>query len=325
MFGWLGGKSVKTLSQKFFSIALFALVIAGCGGGGSDAPVAVPATITMQNAPAIAGEVSASALESGDLGDLLGAGGFVANVGPGLSKVARAAVDSKVSAIASQAGGAETIPCTVSGSITISATIADPNTLSPGDSISAQFSMCDDGSGVVSNGSFQFVINEFGGDLAAGDFNLDVTLIVTNFQVIENGETSSLDGDVSVSLSTSQGIAAAVTVSGSSLTVSDGTSTATLGSFSTTVGGDGVTYTVDSQGTLNASDFEGQVTYDTPVVFQGTGEEYPFTGELLITGANDATIRLIALDSQNVRLELDLDGDGAVDEIIDTTWVAIDD
>jgi hypothetical protein len=40
----------------------------------------------------------------------------------------------------------------------------------------------------------------------------------------------------------------------------------------------------------------------------------------LITGAAGSTIRVIALDELTVRLEMDYDGDGAVDEIRDITW-----
>ena len=50
------------------------------------------------------------------------------------------------------------------------------------------------------------------------------------------------------------------------------------------------------------------------------GADYPFAGEMLITGANNATIRLIALDSVNVRIETDTNGDGVVDATEDTTW-----
>ena len=39
-----------------------------------------------------------------------------------------------------------------------------------------------------------------------------------------------------------------------------------------------------------------------------------------ITGADNATIRVTAMDDITVRLEMDYDGDGAVDEIVDLTW-----
>ena len=62
--------------------------------------------------------------------------------------------------------------------------------------------------------------------------------------------------------------------------------------------------------------------YATPVTFEGFDNGYPHTGELLITG-DSSSARLIALDDVNVRIEIDGDGDGAVDDTIDTTWVAL--
>jgi len=66
----------------------------------------------------------------------------------------------------------------------------------------------------------------------------------------------------------------------------------------------------------------GEIVYSTPVTFQGAGAAYPFTGEMLVTGDNGGTVRLIALDEINVRIETDADGDGNVDAggTEDTTW-----
>lgn len=67
--------------------------------------------------------------------------------------------------------------------------------------------------------------------------------------------------------------------------------------------------------------------YETPVAFAGTADTFPSQGQLLLHGANGATARLTALDATNVRLDLDLDGDGAVDSggSRTLTWIQIDD
>jgi hypothetical protein len=62
------------------------------------------------------------------------------------------------------------------------------------------------------------------------------------------------------------------------------------------------------------------IDYDTPVTFQGQGADYPFAGELLITGADGGTIRLIATGNNNVTIETDTDGDGTLESSEDTTW-----
>ena len=58
------------------------------------------------------------------------------------------------------------------------------------------------------------------------------------------------------------------------------------------------------------------------MTFSGFDNGYPQTGELLVTGASSSA-RLIALDAVNVRVEIDSDGDGTVDDVIDTTWAEL--
>ena len=49
------------------------------------------------------------------------------------------------------------------------------------------------------------------------------------------------------------------------------------------------------------------------IFFEASGDGYPYTGEMRIVGTRNASIRLIALDPTNVRIEADYDGDGATD------------
>lgn len=313
--------------HRFLIIPMGLLLLAGCGGsssgGASQPPPASATVITSNNAPIVAGEAADSALETTDVGDFLGLGG-------GFSITAKSSrldtdflKDSILRGVVSAPIGPETVPCTAGGSITISGELADPATLSPGDTISTVFANCDEGQGVIVDGTFAFTVNVFEGDLLGETFSLSVTLTLTNFMVTTNGEVSSVDGAVTLALDTSTTVTS-VMMSGDSLTVSDGNDTGTLSNFSTTVSQDGsvfpAAFTMDSSATLSNSQFDGEVSYTTPVPFQGFEGEFPFAGELLVTGAEGATILLIALDNVNVRLEVDLDGDGAVDETVDTTW-----
>jgi hypothetical protein len=75
---------------------------------------------------------------------------------------------------------------------------------------------------------------------------------------------------------------------------------------------------MDSSGTLDSSVLAGVINYSTPVTFQGFDFDYPSSGEFLVTSGT-SSLRLIALDSVNVRIEINNDG---VIEIIDTTWAA---
>ena len=104
--------------------------------------------------------------------------------------------------------------------------------------------------------------------------------------------------------------------------VSTGTSSQTLSNFSVTETVDDVTlaYMMDASGSLTSSAFTGSVTFATAASLQGDGVGYAFSGELTITGAGSASISVLVLDNVFVRLEIDLNGDGTAEEIVDTTW-----
>ena len=80
---------------------------------------------------------------------------------------------------------------------------------------------------------------------------------------------------------------------------------------------------------MTNSRFEGEVRYETTTPFEGTGTSDPDAGELRIEGAaappaDGAAIATIDVKAQpngvDVHVEIDLDGDGQVDEIEQTTW-----
>ena len=78
--------------------------------------------------------------------------------------------------------------------------------------------------------------------------------------------------------------------------------------------------TLSASGTINSTQLTGEIDYTSPVTFQGAGAAYPFAGQMLVTGANSGTVRLIALDEINVRIETDTNGDGALELSEVTTW-----
>lgn len=81
--------------------------------------------------------------------------------------------------------------------------------------------------------------------------------------------------------------------------------------------------TTTANGMVESALFDGAVTYATPLSFEAHRGAYTHSGELLVTGAGKATLRLVALDDVNVRILADYDGDGAMDETIDSTWAEL--
>jgi hypothetical protein len=81
-------------------------------------------------------------------------------------------------------------------------------------------------------------------------------------------------------------------------------------------------YTSSASGTLDSTQLAGIIRYSTPVIFSGFDSDYPSSGEFLVSGAG-SSLRLIAIDNVNVTIELDTNGDGTVDETLQTTWVEL--
>lgn len=314
------------------TISLLALSACGGGsGGGGGAPTPVTAAIIdSNNVQAVASSSANAALQSGAFGGVLGSSGLTATNSRGLAKLyvgQHAKVLGPGVAISQVPIGPEVTPCNVDGSLTLSGEVANPLTISPDDFVQLVWAACDDGLGQIIDGLLRMTFTSFEGDPLTGAFLVGMTTTIDNFQVTEGSNVNSVDGDVSVSLDTRTPPIATATTSGNMLTVSVNGNTDTLSNFSSTVTEDmsmmPSLFTLDSMGTITSTRFDGSTNYETPVPFQSIGDAYPFTGELLVTGANNATLRLIALDDVNVRIEADYDGDGAVDETIDTTWDAL--
>ena len=65
----------------------------------------------------------------------------------------------------------------------------------------------------------------------------------------------------------------------------------------------------------------GDLFYETIVPLQAADDQDPESGEILISGYG--TVRIVIESSASVRLEVDIDGDGTVDDYQYTTWAAL--
>jgi len=309
-------------------IVLMTLIAAGCGGGGggSTPVVSPPASlmITGSNGQAAVKWSYEAGMQSASSAGYAGGAGLTATGG---GNVATSAPTSKSvgGAIARIPFGPQTLPCDVSGSITLSGDLSNPLTLSAGDRFSIDASNCDDGLGEVTNGALDLTIDVLDGDFLGGLYDMSMSMDIMNFQVTTAADTVLSNGDSTVTLNTLMTPFVSASVSGASLATSSNSSAETLTNYAAqqTLDG-GVTpspYTFDASGTLDSSQLDGVVDYETPVTFQGFDAGYPESGQLLVTGAGNTSARLIAVDSVNVTIEIDSNGDGVVDEVINTTWV----
>lgn len=307
----------------------------GGGGGGGDTVASNPVTISAANAPQVSGAAfnTTAGLEGGGTGatgalPLVGAvtqtSGSSIDVVDVLASQIQMIQPFLASSAATSVTGvviSQSIPCD-SGSLDFTFNDADNNgDLSSGDTVTMSASNCVQGSTTIT-GSITIDNVIVSGDPMSFPYTLQFRIQASGFTISESGELVALNGSMTLNQTTSDGISFSNTISGSSIQVNEGGTAATLGNYSISGSEDGATgaYTLNMNATVTSSDLGGSVTIVTDITFQGVGADNPMTGQATITGANNSRVTLIALDAVNVRLEVDADGNGAVETTIDTTW-----
>jgi len=295
----------------------------GNGAGGD-------AGITSANALVVTKVTYQTALATGAAAELSGGTGLLASAPSPTAKIDGSfATANVIDATTASIPIPPTVEsCPEGGTTTLSGDIADPltPTLTPNDFFDIAYTMCDDGFSVI-DGNLFYVVDAFAGDLLNGIYDLTMTASFTDFQVATAEDTLVSNGDVTVRLNTLQIPLVAADVSGTSLSIDGISSSQTLTNFASShsqeVGQIPSPYSRSSSGTLNSTLLPGVVSYSTPVTFAGFDADYPSSGEFLIAGESSSA-RLIAIDNVNIRVEVDADGDGVVDDTIETTWAALD-
>lgn len=310
-------------------MGLFVAALGGCGGNPDITPavsVAPDLVIDESNATAVTGAAFDAAFETSELA---GAPAEESRLSSRTASITRLAQRSFAQvAQKTQPGvvavGPVTEGCAVGGTTTFSGQLANALVFTAGDRISGDFKSCDDGEGQVIDGTLQFLVDRFSGDLAIGSFDLTVTLTLTDFQVHGGGETTLANGEASIRIDTTQPATNRVVVLDDAVAVVSGTRAVAV-TDSGAVPDDTVAIpvTLHASGNVDSSEIGGLISYATLVTFQGFAGEYPYAGDFIVDGANGTSARLIVLDNRNVRIEVDSDGDSAVDEIINTTWKAL--
>lgn len=323
------------MNRPYAYLLPITLFLTACGGGSSTPATIQPPpgggalVISTANAKPAVRTAYGSSQQSMVPSGLVTGAGLVADSGGGLQKLQleNRLPDLLTRALQKDPLGPDVTDCDAGGTTTISGEVANPQLLSPGDQINVVSADCDNGLGAVTNGRMELTVVAFDIDLATFGFRLEMDVRLVDLEIATTAETVLSNGDSTVIVDLT-GIPMAVTsITGNSLIVQSNSQTDTTSGFSTVQTVDTSVmpepYTLTSSGTIDSTELGGMVTYSTPVTFQGTGTDNPFAGEFLVTGADGATIRLIALDSTSVRIETDTNGDGVVDATEDTTWADI--
>lgn len=290
---------------RFGAFLLALCLVAGCGSsGGTSANVA--GTLSEQNAEAVAT-------------DGMSAVSFLMQMA-GFAEGATDAIENP---------SAQTNICN-SGNASIQ--INDGGVqgqLDAGDYVYANFQACQlDLGGTIAtlNGGLRVSVTSASGtDPGVHDIQLYVQYISLTMSI--SGVTIVIDGNLNVGSSSSDGVTVVSTVSTQRFSAFV---LAGQASWSGTLYNVAVSYTEDTSSgaysmdlalTYSSSAAAGFVTITTTTPFTGPDAfTDPSSGVMEVTGAGDTVITFTALDSINVQLEVDVDGDGTPEATINTTW-----
>jgi hypothetical protein len=217
-------------------------------------------------------------------------------------------------------------PCAGGGTLTVSENDLNGNGLpNAGDSVSLTATNCVY-QGSTLNGVLNMTVTAFSGNLEVPPFTLAVTLTFNNLSARSAAATSTGNGTIAVTLNARSS--------------SDQTSTLTATNFATTATYGGTTYnrklenytvsvvlnattsTTAAAGSLSSSAFGSKlVTIATPVPFvRVLSQPRPASGQAVVTGENGSALRVTALSSTQVRIELDADGNGSYETSVTKLW-----
>lgn len=324
---------MRSAHSGLIALSLFVAACGGSGGasfGGTPPPVGSSIPIDGSNGVAVTRLSWEAAVASGGLADLGAAAGITGSTGNGSTIAERASRREGLlhDIISMVPFGPDVFPCDGgTGAVTISGDLAVPGTLTAGDTFLIEYDLCDEGFGEVIDGTVSLTVNDFAGDLFLGTYLLGMGADVDALSVATASDTIVGSGDAAITLDTTDTPFITAGVSGTVMTQDSQSSSETLRNYSSSQTFDGnlipAVYTMEASGTLDSSQLPADVVYSTEATFVGNEGEYPNTGVLLVRGDNSSA-RLVAVDATNVRIEIDSNGDGNADEIIELTWAELE-
>ena len=194
-------------------------------------------------------------------------------------------------------------------------------TLSTGDSISMTANSCTFGD-VTMNGRLSISHVVVSGDEFAPPYSMQFTVQATNFSVSSGGEVVVLNGGGTIGESSNDGISFTSTFTGKGVQLVAGDDDLTLTNYNVQHTENQATgeYSISFNGTISSSNLGGSITVTTDVALSGVGAFDADAGQITCVGAGKTSVTLIAVDSLNVRLEVDENGDGTVDQTFSAAW-----
>ena len=225
-------------------------------------------------------------------------------------------------------GSALVMPCD-SGNVVLNVYDIGTAGLSTGDSASIDFNGCMI-EGLTFNGGIYLRADNITGDPLSAPFTRELYGSYDDLTATVFGAMMKMDGGISASLSSADGETFVLSVDigrfSASAQAGDATFSGSLDDFHSQRTWNETTgaYSVEFDGTIRAYQLGGSAHFETTEPFTGTGIDHPSAGTLVATGALGGTVTLIALDSVNVRILIDADGDQIAETTVETTWEALE-
>ncbi|MBT8067916.1 MAG: hypothetical protein KJO09_11800 [Gammaproteobacteria bacterium] len=310
-------------------IGIATTISSGGGGGSGSTGTVTPPSDLMVISGANAHDVSAALIAaidiSFDVSEITG-GEFTAQSAAGSTRVQKLLWNENLTAKVGATASTTPESCLFGGTVTVTATLADPNALTVGDQITAIFDNCDEGEGYVLDGQMDLMIAAIQGDIMTDVFLLGLDIMMTDMAITEGAETVVVDADITLTLDTLGFPVIVETLAGSELSFTAGLEVLTFTNFEHVFQADiGVVpeaVLVTVNGRLDSAQMGGAIDYATTMAVGAFGDSDPHIGQILISG-DDSSVRIVINDSTSVTLEVDTNGDGVIDEYIDTTFAAL--
>lgn len=340
--------SVTHEIQQIYNRHSFTAFLAACGGGGGGDPVVsgggaittTTASLTSANQTVAAQEAVSTAMMPLDLAqNLTGAQTIDESA---LFRFALAQqkmlpaylLNASKNSTLVGAVQTETVNCTYGGSLTITASVANPNGQpSAGDSATITGNGCKESDGAIS-GSLGLAINSLSGNYNSDYYTAGITLAFNNLTITSTQLSAHVNGSLALAVSANGYNNLNQTFSAPSLSVSatysGETRTRTLTGFrATAIRTPDTTYAYVTRynvsGAVTSSALGSQtISFNTTTTLaKRSNDSYPSSGVLTISGAGNSQLRLTALSSSQVRQELDANGDGTFEGNTTVSWSSL--
>jgi hypothetical protein len=338
------GYTLKASTSKItFAVSVCsALLVAGCGGGGSsnNGGSFTASNVNSSNAQDVAAQaftasasLNSQSSTASSVGSALPTG---VSIDVGSSGLIGASLQQLYGGLRARTAGnlatgvqtTDTAPCSGGGSITATGTVATQGTVSNGDSLSMTANNCVEG-GLKLNGGMSITFSNVSGTVGSNSaWGATMAVQFSGLSIEANGDLVRANGDMTLAYNQTSSVVANASASGSSLQLSlarNGTTIVdrTLSNFGydSSVNSDLFTYSANYTLSGNLARL-GNTSYSvkTNTAFKQTGSAFPSAGSFTVTATDKTSATLTALDSINVRIDLDTNGDGAIDGSINTTW-----